>query len=35
MLCNEDWCGLKMLLDVASEVCGYTKDNPRYSEGVI
>ena len=26
---NGDWCGLKRkLLDVASEVCGYTKANP-------
>ena len=25
---NEDWCGLKRkLLDVVSEVCGYTKGN--------
>ena len=25
----EDWCGLKRkLLDVASEVCGYTKGKP-------
>ena len=30
---NEDWCGLKRkLLDVASEVCGYTKSKPRYFE---
>ena len=30
---NEDWCGLKRkLLDVASEVCGYTKGKPRYFE---
>ena len=28
---NEDWCGLKRkLLDVASEICGYTKGKPRY-----
>ena len=28
---NEDWCGLKRkLLDVASEVCGYTKGKPRH-----
>ena len=27
----EDWCGLKRkLLDVASELCGYTKDKPRH-----
>ena len=27
---NEDWCDLKRkLLDVASEVCGYTKGKPR------
>ena len=27
---NEDWCGLKRkLLDVVSEVCGYTKSKPR------
>ena len=26
---NEDWCGLKRkLLDVTSEVCGYTKCKP-------
>ena len=30
---NEDWCGLKRkLLDVASEVCGYTKGKPRLFE---
>ena len=30
---NEDWCVLKRkLLDVASEVCGYTKGKPRYFE---
>ena len=30
---NEGWCGLKrMLLDVASEVCGYTKVKPRHFE---
>ena len=30
---NEDWCGLKRrLLDVASEVCGYTKGKPRHIE---
>ena len=29
---NEDWCGLKMLLDVASKVCGYTKDKSRHFE---
>ena len=30
---NEDWCGLKRkLLDVASEVCGYTKSKPRHFE---
>ena len=30
---NEDWCGLKRkLLDVASEVCGYTKGKPRHFE---
>ena len=30
---NEDWCGLKRkLLDVASEVCGYTKGKPRNFE---
>ena len=30
---NKDWCGLKRkLLDVASEVCSYTKDKPRYFE---
>ena len=30
---NEDWCGLKRkLLDVASEVCGYSNDKPRYFE---
>ena len=29
----EDCCGLKMkLLDVASEVCGYTKGKPRHFE---
>ena len=29
----EDWCGLKRnLLDVASEVCGYTKGKPRHFE---
>ena len=28
---NEDWCGLKRkLLDVASEVCGYSKGRPRH-----
>ena len=31
--CNEDWCGLKRkLLDVASEICGYTKGRPRHFE---
>ena len=33
--CNgdKDWCGLKRkLLDVASEVCGYTKGKPRHFE---
>ena len=30
---NEDWCGLKIkLLDVASEVCGYTKGKSRHIE---
>ena len=30
---NEDWCRLKkLLLDVASEVCGYTKGKPRHFE---
>ena len=30
---NEDCCGLKRkLLDVASEVCGYTKGKPRHFE---
>ena len=30
---NEDWRGLKRkFLDVASEVCGYTKGKPRHSE---
>ena len=30
---NEDWCSLKRkLLDVASEVCYYTKSKPRYFE---
>ena len=30
---NEDWCALKRkLLDVVSEVCGYTKGKPRYFE---
>ena len=30
---NEDWCGLKKkLIDVASEVCGYTKGKPRHLE---
>ena len=30
---NKDWCGLeRKLLDVASEVCGYTKGKPRHSE---
>ena len=30
---NEDWCDLKRKsLDVASEVCGYTKGKPRYFE---
>ena len=30
---NEDWCGLKRkLLDVASEVCVYTKCKPRHFE---
>ena len=30
---NEDWCGLKRkLLDVASDVCGYTKGKPRQFE---
>ena len=28
---NEDWCGLKRkLLDVANEVCGYTKGKTRH-----
>ena len=31
--CNEDWYDLKSkLLDVASEVCGYTKGKPRHFE---
>ena len=30
---NEDWCSLKRkLLDVASEVCGYTKTKLRHFE---
>ena len=30
---NEDWCRLKRkLIDVASEVCGYTKGKSRHSE---
>ena len=30
---NEDWCGLKRkLLDVVSEVCGYTKSKPKHGE---
>ena len=30
---NEDWCVLKRkLLDVASEVCGYTTGKPRHFE---
>ena len=30
---NEDWCGLKRkLLDVAREVCGFTKGKPRHFE---
>ena len=30
---NEEWCSLeKKLLDVASEVCGYTKGKPRHFE---
>ena len=30
---NEGWCGLKRkLVDVASEVCGYTKGKPRHFE---
>ena len=30
---NEDWCCLKRkLLDVASEVCDYTKGKPRHFE---
>ena len=30
---DEDWCSLKRkLLDVASEVCGYTKSKPRHFE---
>ena len=30
---NEDWCGLKRkLLNVVSEVCGYTKGIPRHFE---
>ena len=30
---DEDWCGLKRkLLDVASEVCGYTTGKPRHFE---
>ena len=33
---NEDWCSLKRkLLDVVSEVCGYTKDKPNYFEVVV
>ena len=28
---NEDWCGLKRkLLDLASEVCDYTKGKPSH-----
>ena len=30
---NEDWCCLKRkLLDVASELCGYTKGKPTHFE---
>ena len=30
---NEDWCGLqRKLLDVASEVCVYTRSKPRHFE---
>ena len=30
---NEDWCGLKRkLLDVANDVCSYTKSKPRHFE---
>ena len=29
---NEDWCCLKKKLDVASEVCGYSKSKPRHFE---
>ena len=30
---NKEWCGLKRkLLDVASEVCGYTKGKPSHFE---
>ena len=30
---SEDWCGLKRkLLDVASEVCDYTKGKPKHFE---
>ena len=30
---NEDWCGLiRKLLDVASEVCGYTKGKASHFE---
>ena len=30
---NDGWCGLKRkLLDVASEVCGYTKGKPKHFE---
>ena len=33
---NEDWCGLKRkLLDVASEVCDYTKAIRRHLETVV
>ena len=33
---NEDWCSLKReLLDVVSEVCGYTKDKPNHFEVVV
>ena len=32
---HEDWYGLKRnLLDVVSEVCGYTKGKPRHFEGL-
>ena len=32
---NENWCGLKRkLLDVVSEVCGYTKGKPRFGNRV-